>query len=140
MSTSPFAFHEISPWFLAITALLVIINACFVAAEFAMVKVRTTRLETQQEGGNLLARWAYAIVQNLSDYLSATQLGVTLTSLGLGWLGEPAFAALLKPLLENFKLREPTVFGIAFTAAFAVITILQLVLGELVPKRIAIQT
>ncbi len=126
------------------TVLLIIVllsaNAFFVAAEFAMVKVRSTRLETLQESGNFLARWAYAIVQDLNAYLSATQLGITLASLGLGWVGEPAFAALIEPLLRNFALSEATIRGVAFTVAFTVITVLHLLLGELVPKQMAIQT
>ncbi|MFO1463101.1 MAG: hemolysin family protein [bacterium] len=140
MQNSLFSAHEISPWYLTIAFLLVLLNAFFVAAEFAMVKVRSTRLETLQESGNFLARWAYSIVQNLNAYLSATQLGITLASLGLGWVGEPAFAALIEPLLRNFALSEVTIRGLSFTVAFTVITVLHLVLGELVPKQMAIQT
>ncbi len=140
MSNPALASHEISPWYLTIAFLLVLLNAFFVAAEFAMVKVRSTRLETLQESGNFLARWAYAIVQDLNAYLSATQLGITLASLGLGWVGEPAFAALIEPLLRNFALSEATIRGVAFTVAFTVITVLHLLLGELVPKQMAIQT
>lgn len=136
-TTSP---HEISPWYLSLALLLVLLNGFFVAAEFAMVKVRSTRLETLQEQGGLLARWAYSIVQNLNGYLSACQLGITLASLGLGWVGEPAFAAAIRPLLEEFQLTERAISGIAFAAAFTVITVLHLVLGELVPKQLAIQT
>ena len=105
-----------------------------------MVKVRSTRLETLQEGGSLPARWAYSIVQNLNAYLSATQLGITLASLGLGWIGEPAFAQAFWPILRAFSISEKTVHGIAFTAAFTLITVLHLVLGELVPKQMAIQS
>ena len=140
MSNSPLSPHELSPWYLTIAFLLVLLNGFFVAAEFAMVKVRTTRLETLQDSGNFLARWAYSIVLNLNSYLSATQLGITLASLGLGWVGEPAFASLIEPLLRNFALSERTIYGIAFTTAFTVITILHLVVGELVPKQMAIQT
>jgi CBS domain containing-hemolysin-like protein len=119
--------------------LLVALNAFFVAAEFAMVKVRTTRLETLQARGGLVAKWAYTIVQELNAYLSAVQLGVTLSSLGLGWVGEPAFARLLHPLLDLFDLSARTQHGISYIVAFTIITILHLVLGELVPKQIAIQ-
>src|SRR6187399_597659 len=106
MPNSPLSLHEISPWYLTIAFLLVLLNAFFVAAEFAMVKVRTTRLETLQEGGHFLARWAYAIAKDLNSYLSATQLGITLASLGLGWVGEPAFAALLEPWLRYFSISD----------------------------------
>lgn len=132
--------ESISSWYLILAILCVLLNAFFVAAEFAMVKVRSTRLETLQKSGNIFTRWAYEIVQNLNNYLSATQLGVTLASLGLGWVGEPAFAKLLGPLLSIFSLSERTIEGIAFTLAFGLITTLHIILGELVPKRIAIQT
>lgn len=129
-----------STWLLLIALFCVLLNAFFVAAEFAMVKVRTTRLEALQEKGNFITGWAYQIVQHLNDYLTACQLGITLASLGLGWLGEPAFAALLRPLFEVFQMGERTIHGISFVIAFACITMLHLVLGELVPKQIAIQT
>ncbi len=119
---------------------LVALNGFFVAAEFAMVKVRTTRLETLQSKGGLIARWAYHMVQDLNAYLSAVQLGITLASLGLGWVGEPAFATILNPVFKMFAVSESTAHGISFALAFAIITILHLVLGELVPKQIAIQT
>ncbi|HCU23504.1 MAG TPA: hypothetical protein DF383_00690 [Deltaproteobacteria bacterium] len=140
MGTGLVGLHEISPWYLTLAILLVLLNAFFVVAEFAMVKVRSTRLETLQGGGSILARWAYSIVLNLNAYLSATQLGVTLASLGLGWIGEPAFAALLRPLLQDLHLSQAAIHGIAFAVAFTIITVLHLVLGELVPKQIAIQT
>jgi CBS domain containing-hemolysin-like protein len=131
--------ENVSGWHILIALFCVLLNAFFTAAEFSMVKVRSTRLETLQAKGGILARWAYQIVQNLNTYLSATQLGVTLASLGLGWLGEPAFAALLHPFLKIFKFSETTLHGIAFLVAFALITILHIILGELVPKRMAIQ-
>ncbi len=134
------SYNEISPWYLTIAFLLVLLNAFFVAAEFSMVKVRTTRLETLQESGNFLARWAYSIVQDLNTYLSATQLGVTLASLGLGWIGEPAFAAMIDPWIRKFPLSPTTVYGISITVAFTVISVLHMVLGELVPKQMAIKT
>lgn len=136
----PLSSHEISPWYLSLALLLVLLNAFFVAAEFAMVKVRSTRLETLQEQGGMLARWAYAIVLDLNAYLSACQLGITLASLGLGWVGEPAFASAIRPLLEELHLTPRAISGLAFTAAFTAITVLHLVLGELVPKQLAIQT
>src|SRR5215831_10988202 len=115
-----------SPWYLFLAIFCVLLNAFFVVAEFAMVKVRSTRLETLQKEGSLFSRWAYKIVQDLNNYLSATQLGVTLASLGLGWLGEPAFAKLLQPLLGVFHLSSRAIEGISIVAGFAVITILHL--------------
>jgi len=131
---------HLSAWYLLFAILLVFLNAFFVAAEFAMVKVRSTRLETRQEVGSLPARWAYTIVQNLNSYLSATQLGVTLASLGLGWIGEPAFAEALRPFFHMFSFSEKTVHWISFGVGFTIITVLHLVVGELVPKRMAIQS
>jgi magnesium and cobalt exporter, CNNM family len=131
---------SISGWYLLVAVFCVSLNAFFVAAEFSMVKIRTTRLETLQGKGGLVPRWAYQIVRQLNDYLTACQLGITLASLGLGWLGEPAFAKLLKPFFEIFHMRETTAHAVAFVVAFAIISILHLVLGELVPKQLAIQT
>src|SRR5438094_428449 len=104
--------QDVSFHYVIIALFCVLLNAFFVAAEFAMVKIRATRLETLQAKGGIFAKWAYTIVQNLNDYLSAAQLGITLASLGLGWLVEPAFAKLLEPLLGVFQLREATVHGI----------------------------
>ncbi len=123
--------------FLAI--LCVFLNAFFVAAEFAMVKIRSTRLETLHSQGNIFARWATPIIENLNDYLSATQLGITLASLGLGWVGEPAFARLLEPLLSTLPVSQTTLHAISFACAFSIISFLHLVIGELVPKQMAIQ-
>src|SRR5262245_5087039 len=120
----------ISGWYLLVAIFCVFLNAFFVAAEFSMVKIRTTRLETLQEKGGFVPRWALQIVHQLNNYLTACQLGITLASLGLGWLGEPAFAKLLRPFFEAFQLSEATVHAVAFAVAFAVISILHLVLGE----------
>ncbi len=139
MMSSPLSLENTSAVYLLFALLCVFLNAFFVAAEFAMVKVRTTRLETLQLKGHFLARLAYKIVQNLNAYLSATQLGITLASLGLGWMGEPAFAHLLEPLFHRFEWQESTLHAVSFICAFSVISILHLVLGELVPKQMAIQ-
>ncbi|MBL7684596.1 MAG: HlyC/CorC family transporter, partial [Deltaproteobacteria bacterium] len=139
--SSPFSELSLSPTFALFIALFcVLLNAFFVAAEFSMVKIRSTRLESLQGDGNFITRWAFHIVQNLNDYLSATQLGVTLSSLGLGWVGEPAFAHLLEPLFRSAHFSPDTMHFISFLIAFGVITALHLVIGELVPKQIAIQT
>jgi len=126
--------------YLVLAALLVFLNAFFVAAEFAIVKVRSTRVqELVREGvrGSIAAQGA---IQNLDAYLSATQLGITLASLGLGWIGEPAFASLVTPLLNALGVwSEKVVHSISLTLAFATITFLHIVLGELAPKTLAIR-
>ncbi|EKD41854.1 MAG: hypothetical protein ACD_73C00488G0002 [uncultured bacterium] len=121
--------------------IFVLLNAFFVAAEFAIVKVRETRLEILVQKGNSLAKMALGIVKNLNAYLSATQLGITLTSLGLGWIGEPAFAHLIHKLLTSLHLTlsEITIHSTAITAAFLLISAFHIIIGELMPKSIAIQ-
>ncbi|HJV46051.1 MAG TPA: hemolysin family protein [Bacillota bacterium] len=118
---------------------LVLLNGFFVAAEFSMVKVRSSRLEALVLEGNTKAEYAQELTKNLDGYLSATQLGITLASLGLGWIGEPAIAELIQPILSTVGLSESIIHTISFTIAFSVITILHIVLGELAPKSIAIQ-
>src|SRR5208283_4178774 len=88
---------------------IVLANGFFVAAEFAFVKLRDTQLDALIVGGNRRARLARHILQNLTSYLSATQLGITIASLGLGWLSEPVFNALLRPLLDWGRLSSPQV-------------------------------
>lgn len=117
---------------------LVFLNGFFVAAEFALVKVRATRLEELAAKKQFGAQKALDAVRQLDAYLSATQLGITLASLGLGYVGEPAFAHLLEPLL-NGRVAEPVKHAIAGGIAFTVITVLHIVLGELAPKSLAIQ-
>jgi CBS domain containing-hemolysin-like protein len=114
-------------------------NAFFVAAEFAFAKVRPTALEALARTGDVRAARALRMTRRLDAYLSATQLGITLASLGLGWLGEPALASFLAPPLRLLGASETVVHGIALTTAFAVISLLHIVVGELVPKSAAIQ-
>ncbi len=122
---------------------LVGLNGFFVAAEFALVKVRDTQLQPLIAQGNRRARMASHILQNLDAYLSAAQLGITLASLALGWIGEPIFEALLKPVFDGVgwggeewhKVRS----GIAFAVGFSVITFLHIVAGEQAPKSLAIK-
>jgi CBS domain containing-hemolysin-like protein len=124
---------------LLIAFFLVILNGFFVAAEFAIVKVRSTRIQELMEQGKPGAAIAHRAVQHLDAYLSATQLGITLASLGLGWIGEPAFAHLLDPLFNRFG--EGSVFAshaAAVAVAFLIITFLHIVFGELAPKSLAI--
>ncbi|WP_459477284.1 hemolysin family protein [Clostridium saccharoperbutylacetonicum] len=121
-----------------IVIFLVFMNGFFVATEFAMVKVRKSRVETLALDGNKNAKYTLKIVKDLNSYLSACQLGITLASLGLGWVGEPAFADMLRPLINLFNLPEITLHSIAVVLGFSIITALHIVLGELVPKSLAI--
>jgi CBS domain containing-hemolysin-like protein len=128
------------PLHLVLAMLLVAGNAYFVAAEFAIVKVRATRLEEMASTGLPGSALAREIVSRLDEYLSACQLGITMVSLGLGWIGEPAFARLFEPLFASLgPLAAPTAHTAALASAFASITILHIILGELVPKSIAIR-
>jgi CBS domain containing-hemolysin-like protein len=127
---------------LALALLLVAANGFFVATEFAIVKIRPTRLKAMVEGGRPGAANAMKMVEKLDAYLSATQFGITLASLGLGWLGEPAFAHLLEPVLLALVPAEAAstlAHTLAVAIAFAIITFLHIVLGELAPKSLAIQ-
>ncbi|WP_239615144.1 hemolysin family protein [Cohnella mopanensis] len=128
-------------WNVVLVLFLVLLNGFFVASEFALVKVRQTRLTQLSNEGNVRAKYALKVNKRLDAYLSATQLGITLASLGLGWVGEPAIADLIiSPLLHQFGVTDETVIHtIAFTVAFCVITFLHIVLGELAPKSLAIQ-
>src|SRR5215210_7016653 len=124
---------------LSIALALVLINGFFVAAEFAIVKVRSTRLAEIASGGSATARQAQQIVAHLDSYLAATQLGITMASLGLGWIGEPAVASVLEPgLHDGLGLPIEAVEVIAFSVGFGLITLFHITLGELAPKSIAI--
>ena len=125
---------------LLLTAVMVLANAFFVASEFAFVKVRPTRLQQLAKEGRRRARLLITITSQLPAYLSASQLGITLTSLTLGWIGEPAFAQLLRPLLARAgTVSERTVHTLAVAIGLTAITFLHTVLGELAPKAIALQ-
>jgi CBS domain containing-hemolysin-like protein len=120
--------------------LLVLVNGFFVVAEFALVKIRKTRLEELSQQGNYRAKLALKIVSSFETYLGATQLGITVASLALGWLGEPAIASLLEPLVFRFFLGSVwLVHTLSITLGFIIITFLHIVIGELVPKSMAIQ-
>lgn len=119
---------------------LVLMNSFFVAAELALVRIRETQLEALVAQGQRRARMARHIVHHLNSYLSATQLGVTMASLGLGYLGEPVFTALLKPLLGPLGVTsEIWQHSISFAVGFSVLTFLSIVVGELAPKWLTIQ-
>lgn len=123
---------------LIVTLILVLANGFFVAAEFSMVKVRRTRLETMANDGDKMAKRTVGVVDKLNAYLSACQLGITLASLGLGWIGEPAVSALLAPVFEYFNVPAAATTSISVIIGFSIITALHIVLGELVPKSLAI--
>ena len=125
---------------LAAVVLLVALNAFFVAAEFALVGARRTRLEEMAQRGDRKAALAQRAQKSLDRYISATQLGITLTSLGLGWIGEPALAGMIQSALGWLPgtLEAVASHGIAITIAFIIITTLHIILGELVPKALAL--
>ncbi|MGA2297756.1 MAG: CNNM domain-containing protein, partial [FCB group bacterium] len=123
------------------TLLLVCLNAFFVAAEFAIVTVRISQIELRIRTGSKLAKIAMNIILHLDSYLSATQLGITLASLGLGWIGESIVAEIIRNIMSLFGLHLTNLLShqIALPVAFLTITILQIIFGELLPKWIAIQ-
>src|SRR5688500_2884022 len=119
---------------------LVLANAFFVAAEFALVGARRTRLDEMARGGDGKARLARRAVQSLDRYISATQLGITLASLGLGWIGEPALARVIDGIVAWLPDAAAAIAShtVASVIAFAIITVLHIILGELVPKALAL--
>ncbi|MDW8224089.1 MAG: hemolysin family protein [Gemmatales bacterium] len=127
--------------FLLLVPVLVLLNAFFVAAEFALVMVRRTQVEEMLHKG---VRWAGALhwlKGRLDHAIAATQLGITMTSIGLGWVGEPAVAQLLQPLLQSLspEMRWPAVRATSTALAFALVTFLHVAFGELAPKAVALQ-
>jgi len=119
--------------------LLLIANGFFVAAEFALVKARGSRIEILANEGSASARLTVRIQQNLEAYLAACQLGITMASLGLGWVGEPAVAALLEPLFHSFGVPDAILHTTAFIVGFLIFSSLHIVVGEQVPKTLAIR-
>ncbi len=122
-----------------ITGLLVVLNGFFVAAEFAIVKVRSSQIAIQE--GTVSKRAAQLIINNLDGFLAATQLGITLASLGLGWIGEDVVSQLVLSVMKslNLDIDEALAHKIALPTAFAVLTIMHIVFGELAPKSMAIR-
>jgi CBS domain containing-hemolysin-like protein len=118
--------------------LLVLANGFFVASEFALVGVRRSRVAALAATGDARAQRLLELVDHLNAYISATQLGITLASLALGWIGEPAIAHLLEAPLKG-RVSETVLHTIAFTIAFSIITFLHIVLGELAPKTLALE-
>jgi CBS domain containing-hemolysin-like protein len=140
---SPMEGESLLPNVLGLLAVvfLVLLNAFFVAAEFALVSVRTTRIAELVARGNRAARWVARGLENPDRFIAATQLGITLASLGLGWIGEPALAGLIEPLVELFPAEFASAISHTISAvlAFGIITFLHVVVGELMPKSIALQ-
>ncbi|MUG43830.1 hemolysin family protein [Paenibacillus woosongensis] len=126
---------------LFLVIILVLLNGFFVAAEFSLVKVRQSRLTQLVSEGNKRATYALKVNKKLDAYLSATQLGITLASLGLGWVGEPAISELLiEPLMHKIGVTDSTLIAtVSVAVGFAIITFLHIVIGELAPKSLAIQ-
>ncbi|MGZ8829152.1 MAG: hemolysin family protein [Thermoanaerobaculia bacterium] len=121
-------------WYLVLALLFIVANGFFVAAEFALVKVRPTQLAELSAKGSTRARMTRRIIKRLDGYLAACQIGITIASLALGWVGEPAFASLLMPLFPS-----AVAHSIAAATSFALISALHIVLGEQVPKFLAIE-
>lgn len=121
-----------------LVAFLIAMNGFFVAAEFCCVKIRPSRLETLIQEGNTRAKYAKKLVDELDEALSVTQLGITLASLGLGWVGEPFVAKLIAPVIHAVGFNETLGHTISFVLAFSLITSLHIILGELTPKSMAI--
>lgn len=128
----------ISVLYVLLVFILVLANGFFVASEFALVGVRRSRIEMLAARGSRSARRLLELLDNLNTYISATQLGITMASLALGWIGEPVFAHLLEAPLKG-RVSDLTLHTISFAVAFAIITFLHIVLGELAPKTLALE-
>ncbi|QVY62739.1 hemolysin family protein [Cytobacillus gottheilii] len=124
---------------LVIFATLIALTAFFVVSEFAIVKIRSSRIDQLIEEGSTRAIAAKKLITNLDEYLSACQLGITITALALGWLGEPTFEVLLSPIIQFFGLSDDVSHVLIIACAFLIVTFLHVVVGELAPKTLAIQ-
>lgn len=124
--------------YIFVVFLLVLANGFFVASEFALVGVRRSRIAAMAQDGHRGAKLLLELIDNLNAYISATQLGITMASLALGWIGEPVFAHLLEAPLKG-RVSEALLDTIAFTLAFTLITFLHIVIGELAPKTLALE-
>ncbi|NNE83307.1 MAG: HlyC/CorC family transporter [Alphaproteobacteria bacterium] len=124
---------------LVVAFLLLVANGFYVAAEFALVKAKGFRIESAADAGSGPARRTVHMQKHIEPYLAACQLGITMASLGLGWVGEPTVAALLEPVLEPLGLSEETLHSVAFLVGFLVFSSLHIVVGEQVPKTLAIR-
>lgn len=124
---------------LILIGVLIVLTAFFVATEFAIVKIRSSRIDQLVEEGKPGAKAAKHVTTHMDEYLSACQLGITITALGIGWLGEPAIKGLLDPLLNKWQIGASTSHIISVAISFSIITFLHVVVGELAPKTVAIQ-
>jgi len=124
---------------LILVILLIALTAFFVASEFSIIRVRSSRIDQLIEEGNKNAMAAKKVISNLDEYLSATQLGITIAALGLGWLGEPTVLHLIKPWFNLLHIPAQVAEILSFVIAFSLITFLNVVVGELAPKTVAIQ-
>ena len=125
---------------LVLVAFLIFMNGFFVAAEFACVKIRPSRLETLIQEGSKRAAYAKRLTDHLDASLSVTQLGITLASLGLGWVGEPVVAVIILPFTQMFGFDDAIGHTISLVLAFSIITAAHIIMGELTPKTMAIQS
>ena len=124
---------------LILVAILIALTAFFVATEFAIVKVRSSRINQLIEENEPGAKAAKHVITHLDEYLSACQLGITVTALGLGWLGEPTIEKILEPFFHYLQLNESLTHILSFIIAFSLMTFIHVVVGELAPKTFAIQ-
>jgi CBS domain containing-hemolysin-like protein len=124
---------------LIVAFVLLLLNGFFVAAEFAMVKVRSSRIDAFALERSIRAKFARSVVSNLNSYLSACQLGITLTSLGLGWLGAATVTGMLEPLLQNMNVPGSIIHAIAFVIGFTIIAAFHVTIGKQIPKTYAIR-
>lgn len=124
---------------MVIIAILIALTAFFVASEFAIIRIRSSRIDQLIEEGNSSAVTSKRVISNLDEYLSACQLGITITALGLGWLGESTFEKILHPIFESLNIPASFNQVLSVGFAFAAITFLHVVVGELAPKTLAIQ-
>ncbi len=120
-------------------AVLIIFSAFFVATEFAIIKIRSSRVDQLVVENRKNALALQKVVNNLDGYLSACQLGITITALGLGWLGEPTVVKLLEPLFQQLNINGEFSHILAFIISFVIVTYLHVVIGELAPKTLAIR-
>ena len=126
---------------LLLALFLVLLNGFFVAAEFSIVKVRYSQIQIKAAEGNSMAKQAEHIIKHLDEYLSATQLGITLASLALGWVGESAMHHIIEKIFHyfNFEIAQVSITTISLVLSFLLITVMHIVFGELIPKSIAIR-
>ncbi|OCA79630.1 hemolysin [Chryseobacterium contaminans] len=126
---------------LLLALFLVLLNGFFVAAEFSIVKVRYSQIQLKAAEGDSMAKQAEHIIKHLDEYLSATQLGITLASLALGWVGESALHHIVENIFHSFNMNmsEASITSVALIISFVLITIMHIVFGELIPKSIAIR-